>query len=250
MSINAKLQEARYTPDVLFSFEAYTSPPIEAGCCSKPGDITMPIFKETFVEFKTPSWSFENCCCYRKRFVTTVVPRHKLVGYDFWADEWNFGMCTKLIKCCCCLADKKALTIMTSDKTPGYIALPVYLNFFGDFAKELPDNMKDYIFSSLNGVAENAQLMSHMQHDGLIEDVKLDFKIAGGSPAQAMPRQEALFVINYGTKGSGRFSNVKFYPAYVSLIYGNNTKCCYNYCRHPCRVVSHDSVSDLICVSH
>jgi len=132
---------------------------------------------------------------------------------------------------------------MTSDTIPGPVPIPVSLEFLGhSFSKELPGQIKDYIFSPLNGISSNAQLISHMMKDGLIDNLNLDFKTSGSSIAHFSENQNVLFEINKGERGKGKFSEVKFYPSYVSLVYGNNSKCCMGYFTNCCMVQSHETV--------
>ncbi len=211
--------------------------------------LVNPKFSSNLVQLMMPTSSVEYCCCLRKGVTNTAIPRHNLLGFDFTSDEWNFGCLTCCMKFCCCLSDNKALSIMTSDVVPGPVPLPVFLNFYTDpknsktgFSKELPNQMKDYIFSPLNGISSNAQLISHMMKDGLVDKVQLDFKIGGKSAVEASPSQAALFEINSGTRGNGKFSEVKFFPSYVSMVYGNNGKCCMGMCKNPCMIQSHEQV--------
>jgi hypothetical protein len=207
----------------------------------KGGTLATPKFTDTAIELAMPTFTCVNCCCIRKNVTNTVIPRHKLLSFDFSSDEYNYG--------CCTLAGKKALSIMTSDKTPGPVSLPVYLDFYTDpgfsatkFPSDLPDNIKDYIFSPLNGIVDNAHLISHMKKDGLIHDMELNFSVSDKISITAESVDDVLFGIKKGTKGKGYFTDAKFHPSFISLMYGNNAKCCFGKFKHPCLIQSHEMV--------
>jgi hypothetical protein len=209
--------------------------------------LVKPKFTESAIKVNMPTLSCDFLCCCRNGMTHSVISRHKLLSYDFTSDEWNFGSCTGLCKCVCCLTDKKSLSIMTSDKMLS--GLPVYLDFFTDpsnsstvFPAELPGQIKNYIFSPLNGIADNAQLISHMKKDGIIDKMSLKFKLSDKVSFAAAPMQEALFDVKMGTKGKGQFSAAKFYPSYIDMVYGSNAKCCGGLLTHPCLIQSHEMV--------
>jgi hypothetical protein len=143
-----------------------------------------------------------------------------------------------------------------SDKIPGPIEAPVCLRFYEDrtvptakFPDDLPDKIKDYVFAPLNGIGSNAQLMSHITNDGISNKMQLDFKLSreDGMEFSEAPTGSPLFEVNKGTKGMGIFSKVKFYPSYVSLVYGNNASCCNGHFTHPCKIQSHEAVKTRAC---
>lgn len=215
------------------------------------GEYVQTQFDDDVVQVTIPSnrlfFSTALCCCLSKQVKTSkIIPRHKLLGYDFINDEWDFGCCTSFIKCCCCLSDFSSLSIKTSDKTPGPIGFPVSLNFYTSasqkFSPALPQQMKEYIFSSLSGISDNAQLMSHMIADGIAEKMDLDFKLTDNVEISAAVTQQPHFELNYGTRGRGTFSAVKFFPGYVSATYGENASCCYGIGNNPFRTISHEAV--------
>ena len=55
-------------------------------------------------------------------------------------------------------------------------------------------------------------------------------------------RNDVLFGIKKGTKGKGYFTDAKFHPSFISLMYGNNAKCCFGKFKHPCLIQSHEMV--------
>lgn len=225
-------------PGVLFQFTAVMG---------QKKALVKPKFTESAIKVNMPTLSCDFLCCCRNGMTHSVISRHKLLSYDFTSDEWNFGSCTGLCKCVCCLTDKKSLSIMTSDKMLS--GLPVYLDFFTDpsnsstvFPAELPGQIKNYIFSPLNGIADNAQLISHMKKDGIIDKMSMKFKLSDKVSFAAAPMQEALFDVKMGTKGKGQFSAAKFYPSYIDMVYGSNAKCCGGLLTHPCLIQSHEMV--------
>lgn len=203
------------------------------------GIVVNPKFTNKIVQFSTPSIKSECCCLCRTFETNTVIPRHKLLSYDLQSEE--------CVICSCC--DRKSLTILTSDFIEGPIPLPLVLNFSTDpkipgtqFPADLPLNLKEYIFSPLNQVAESAQLISHMTKDGISEKLDVGLKLTDRVKPAATEDPQVLFEVKMGTRGRGKFSDVKFYPSYVSMVYGNNPKCCYGYLCNPCIITSHEMV--------
>lgn len=152
------------------------------------------------------------------------------------------------MKCCCCLADKKDLFIKTSDTD--ILGLPLYLHFWTDkrtprlkFSAELPNQVKNYIFAPLNGIADNAQLLSHLMEDGIAQKMVAQFKMSTDEAMDfSMDEKNPIFEVNYGKKGFGKYTEVKFFPSYISMQYGNNAKCCFGKLLNPCKIQSHETV--------
>jgi len=228
------------TPDIMFDFSANM----------RQGNNLVPVnpkFTKALVMVEHPVASCEYGCCLRVGSANDFIPRHKLLGYDFQTTEWNCGFCTPFMRCCC--GEFKGLTIETSDKdvTGSPLALSFYQPITGPgFSKDLPGQIKSYIFKSLDGVGEKAQLISHMIEDGIVDSagIQLNFKLSEEMSEQAgqTELEEPLFSVAYGTKGVGKYSSIKFFPSYVAMDYGNNTTCLGGMCCNPFQLQTHDMV--------
>ena len=197
-------------------------------------------FYNSIVQVMKSSMTWEYFCCCRCHKTTESIPRHKILGYDFTADEW----------CCtvCCFKNEKFLELGMMNGEKIFLQRPkpgVFNNT--DWPEELPETVRNYVFSPLDSVGERAQLLSHMIGDGISKKAALKLPLTGPLPPPVKSSGEAteLFQVSYGKKGQGRFSMLRFSPGYLSMEWGDSP-----YCNKPCcciknlaNVLSHNTVS-------
>lgn len=203
-------------------------------------------FYNSIVQVSKNNMTCEYFCCCRCHDAKESIPRHKILGYDFTADEW-WPCLTICPGCPCCCKNQKYLELGMMNGEKVILMRPKPGMFSNtDWPDDLPGAIKNYVFSPLDTVGDKAQLLGHMVKDGISKKAELELPLSGELPKPVMTSSgdTEKFQVTYGKKGSGRYSLLRFMPGYLSMEWGDNPRCGYPCCcvKNPCNVLSHDTV--------